>query len=105
MTEILRHLSTAHLNRGSSRLAENASAKLTVPLLAEIAKYGVARVKRVYVDWTKRTERLEWTLLNSGRKFQWQTSLHNGSATSRPVCSPSSGRFVAIARNGSQKST
>ena len=33
--------------------ADNASAKLIVPLLAEIAKYGVASVKRVYGDWTK----------------------------------------------------
>ncbi len=33
--------------------AENASAKLIVPLLTEIAKYGVASVKRVYGDWTQ----------------------------------------------------
>jgi len=32
--------------------AENAQASLTPYLLAEIAKYGVASVKRVYGDWT-----------------------------------------------------
>jgi uncharacterized LabA/DUF88 family protein len=33
--------------------AENASAKLSVSVLTEIAKYGVASVKRVYGDWTQ----------------------------------------------------
>ncbi len=42
---------------GSQKLAvlidaENAQASLTPYLLAEIAKYGVASVKRVYGDWT-----------------------------------------------------
>lgn len=32
--------------------AENAQASLTPYLLAEIAKYGVASVKRIYGDWT-----------------------------------------------------
>ena len=33
--------------------ADNAQADLIVPLLAEIAKLGVAHVKRIYGDWTK----------------------------------------------------
>ncbi len=32
--------------------ADNASAELIEPLLAEVAKYGVASVKRIYGDWT-----------------------------------------------------
>jgi len=32
--------------------ADNASADLIEPLLAEVAKYGVASVKRIYGDWT-----------------------------------------------------
>lgn len=33
--------------------ADNASADLVEPLLAEVAKYGVASVKRIYGDWTQ----------------------------------------------------
>jgi hypothetical protein len=33
--------------------ADNASAELIEPLLAEVAKYGVASVKRIYGDWTQ----------------------------------------------------
>lgn len=33
--------------------ADNASARLIEPLLKEIAKYGIASVKRIYADWTK----------------------------------------------------
>jgi uncharacterized LabA/DUF88 family protein len=33
--------------------ADNAQPSLTEPLLAEIAKYGVANVKRIYGDWTQ----------------------------------------------------
>lgn len=33
--------------------ADNAQPSLIVPLLAEVAKYGVASVKRVYGDWTQ----------------------------------------------------
>src|SRR5882724_7549077 len=32
---------------------DNASPKIIVGLLAEIAKYGVASVRRIYGDWTK----------------------------------------------------
>jgi uncharacterized LabA/DUF88 family protein len=32
--------------------ADNAQPSRTRPLLAEIAKYGIARVKRIYGDWT-----------------------------------------------------
>ena len=32
--------------------AENAQPSLTPNLLSEIAKYGVASVKRIYGDWT-----------------------------------------------------
>jgi hypothetical protein len=32
--------------------ADNTSADLVEPLLKEVAKYGVAHVKRVYGDWT-----------------------------------------------------
>lgn len=32
--------------------ADNASAELIEPLLAEVAKFGVATVKRIYGDWT-----------------------------------------------------
>lgn len=44
-------------SHGGQRLAvlidaENAQASLTPNLLAEIAKYGVASVKRIYGDWT-----------------------------------------------------
>ena len=60
--------------RVSSKLAVNASGKLTVPLLAEIAKYGVATVKPVYVIGRIATERLEQILLNlAGDSFLWQT--------------------------------
>ena len=34
--------------------ADNASADIIEPLLEEIAKYGVASVKRIYGDWSKR---------------------------------------------------
>lgn len=33
--------------------ADNASPRIVEPLLAEIAKYGVASVKRIYGDWTQ----------------------------------------------------
>lgn len=33
--------------------ADNASANLIEPLLAEVAKYGTANVKRIYGDWTQ----------------------------------------------------
>ena len=33
--------------------ADNARADLIEPLLAEVAKYGVASVKRIYGDWTQ----------------------------------------------------
>lgn len=33
--------------------ADNAQADLIEPLLAEVAKYGVASVKRIYGDWTR----------------------------------------------------
>ena len=32
---------------------ENAQAAVIEPLLAEVAKYGTASVKRIYADWTK----------------------------------------------------
>ncbi|WP_255527725.1 NYN domain-containing protein [Plantactinospora alkalitolerans] len=32
--------------------ADNAQPALIVPLLAEVAKYGTAHVKRAYGDWT-----------------------------------------------------
>jgi NYN domain len=32
--------------------ADNAQASITEELLSEIAKYGVASVKRIYGDWT-----------------------------------------------------
>lgn len=49
---------TATLTDQNARLAvlidaDNADPNLVEPLLAEIAKYGVASVKRIYGDWTK----------------------------------------------------
>lgn len=43
---------------GQARLAvlidaDNAQAQLIEPLLGEVAKYGVASVKRIYGDWTQ----------------------------------------------------
>ena len=35
--------------------ADNASADIIEPLLEEIAKYGVASVKRIYGDWQHQT--------------------------------------------------
>ena len=32
---------------------DNASPKIVAGLLAEVAKYGVASVRRIYGDWTK----------------------------------------------------
>lgn len=45
------------MNKSSQKLAvlidaDNAQPSIVVPLLAEIAKYGTANVKRIYGDWT-----------------------------------------------------
>ncbi len=48
--------------------ADNANAKHLEPLLAEIAKYGVASVRRAYGDWTS-------TQLNSWKKTLLENSV------------------------------
>jgi hypothetical protein len=39
--------------------AENTQASIIEALLAEIAKYGVASVRRIYGDWTTTATRVE----------------------------------------------
>ena len=46
-----------HLDKGATLAllidGDNASPKIVAGLLAEVAKYGVAGVRRIYGDWTK----------------------------------------------------
>lgn len=43
--------------------ADNASADIIAPLLAEIAKYGIASVKRIYGDWSSGLSKWKEALL------------------------------------------
>ena len=55
---LLRSASSSHAEESQNHLAvlidaDNAQASIIDGLLAEIAKYGVASVKRIYGDWTQ----------------------------------------------------